>query len=56
MCRLASDQNSEWLMVDEWEASQPEYQPTAVVLEHFDREVNAVHGGVEDLNGTILFL
>jgi len=38
-------------MVDEWEASQPEYQPTAVVLEHFDREINAVHGGVEDLNG-----
>lgn len=38
-------------MVDDWEASQPEYQRTAVVLEHFDREINDVHGGVEDEDG-----
>lgn len=41
-------------MVDEWEASQSEYQRTAVVLEHFDREINAVHGGAEDLDGAML--
>jgi len=51
MCKLACEQNSSWLMVDDWEASQPEYQRTAVVLEHFDREINGVHGGVEDEDG-----
>lgn len=40
MCELAVDQTSNWLMVDPWEASQAEYQRTAVVLEHFDLELN----------------
>lgn len=56
MCRLACDQNSSWLMVDDWEASQPDYQRTAVVLEHFDREINTVLGGVEDEDGAFLSL
>lgn len=51
MCRLAADNSSTWLMVDDWEASQSEYQPTAVVLEHFDRQINTVLGGVEDADG-----
>lgn len=42
-------------MVDDWEASQPEYQRTAVVLEHFDREINETYGGVEDENGALPF-
>jgi nicotinamide mononucleotide adenylyltransferase len=47
MCELAVDQTSNWLMVDPWEASQPEYQRTAVVLEHFDFELNqGPNGGV----------
>lgn len=29
-------------MVDPWEAIQPEYQPTAVVLDHIAYEINAV--------------
>ncbi|KAF8323220.1 putative nicotinamide mononucleotide adenylyltransferase [Clavulina sp. PMI_390] len=49
--RLACDQDSAWLMVDDWEASQPEYQRTAVVLQHFDQEINQVLGGVEDADG-----
>lgn len=55
MCRLACDENSSWLMVDDWEASQPEYQRTAVVLEHFDREINETYGGVEDEDGASPF-
>ena len=38
-------------MVDEWEASQSDYQRTALVLEHFDREVNERLGGIEDEEG-----
>lgn len=53
MCRLACDQNSSWLMVDDWEASQPEYQRTAVDLERFDREINTVLGGIEDEQGEL---
>lgn len=51
MCRLACEQSSSWLMVDEWEASQSDYQRTALVLEHFDREVNERLGGIEDEEG-----
>jgi nicotinamide mononucleotide adenylyltransferase len=32
-------------MVDPWEAMQQEYMPTALVLDHFDREINTVLGG-----------
>ncbi|CAE7078762.1 unnamed protein product [Rhizoctonia solani] len=47
MCELAVDQTSSWLMVDPWEASQAEYQRTAVVLEHFDQELNqSPNGGI----------
>ncbi|ELU42531.1 nicotinate-nucleotide adenylyltransferase [Rhizoctonia solani AG-1 IA] len=52
MCELAVDQTSNWLMVDPWEASQPEYQRTAVVLEHFDHELNqGPNGGVQMRDG-----
>lgn len=52
MCQLAVDQTSDWLMVDTWEPIQKEYQPTAVVLDHFDYEINTVRGGVEAGDGT----
>ncbi|KAF8678220.1 Cytidylyltransferase-like [Rhizoctonia solani] len=53
MCELAVDQTSNWLMVDPWEASQPEYQRTAVVLEHFDHELNqGPNGGVQMRDGS----
>ncbi|QRV94209.1 cytidylyltransferase domain-containing protein [Ceratobasidium sp. AG-Ba] len=45
MCELAVDQTSNWLMVDPWEASQQEYTRTAVVLEHFDQELNGGERG-----------
>lgn len=51
MCEIAVEQTSTWLMVDPWEAVQKEYQPTAVVLDHFEEELNVVRGGVETLNG-----
>ncbi|OMH83657.1 Nicotinamide/nicotinic acid mononucleotide adenylyltransferase 1 [Zancudomyces culisetae] len=40
MCELATQESSDWLMVDSWESVQPEYQRTAVVLDHFDEELN----------------
>ena len=52
MCQLAVDQTSNWLMVDTWEPMQKEYQPTAVVLDHFDHEINVVRGGVDTGDGT----
>lgn len=45
MCNLAAEQTSSWLMVDPWEAFQS-YQRTAVVLDHFDYEINSILGGV----------
>jgi len=51
MCEIAVEQTSNWLMVDPWEAIQKEYQPTAVVLDHFEEEINAVRGGVETYTG-----
>jgi nicotinic acid mononucleotide adenylyltransferase len=45
MCQLAVDCTSDWLMVDDWEARQPMYQPTADVLDHFERELNG-NGGI----------
>lgn len=52
MCQLAVDQTSDWLMVDTWEPTQKNYQPTALVLDHFDHEINTVRGGVEAGDGT----
>ncbi|PWW75173.1 Nucleotidylyl transferase [Tuber magnatum] len=46
MCELACDETSDWLMVDPWEAGQPEYQPTAVVLDHISYEINHNLGGI----------
>jgi len=51
MCKLAIDKASNWLMVDTWEAESPEYQPTALVLDHFDHEINVVRKGIETENG-----
>jgi len=51
MCSLAANQASSWLMLDPWEALQPTYQRTAVVLDHFDYEINTVLGGVETVDG-----
>ena len=50
MCKTAVDQTSNWLMVDPWEA-QKDYQPTAVVLDHFDHEINTIRGGVTTQDG-----
>ncbi|KAJ9660497.1 Nicotinamide/nicotinic acid mononucleotide adenylyltransferase 1 [Coniosporium apollinis] len=35
-----------------WEALQKEYQPTAVVLDHFEKELNEVYGGIETYDGS----
>ncbi|OBZ65876.1 Nicotinamide/nicotinic acid mononucleotide adenylyltransferase 1 [Grifola frondosa] len=50
MCELAAEQTSSWLMVDPWEAFQS-YQRTAVVLDHFDYEINERLGGVAGADG-----
>ena len=50
MCNLAAEQTSSWLMVDPWEAFQS-YQRTAVVLDHFEHEINDKLGGVATLEG-----
>ncbi|KAB8209085.1 hypothetical protein BDV34DRAFT_31463 [Aspergillus parasiticus] len=52
MCQLAVEQTSDWLMVDTWEPMQKAYQPTAVVLDHFDHEINTVREGIEAADGT----
>ena len=54
MCELAVEHTSTWLMVDPWEAGQPEYQRTAVVLDHFDEMLNGKdgEGGVEMRDGS----
>ncbi|KAH0542391.1 hypothetical protein FGG08_003236 [Glutinoglossum americanum] len=44
MCELAVNESSNWLMVDPWEAVQPEYMPTAKVLDHFQHEINKILG------------
>ena len=51
MCELAVEQDSSWLMLDPWEPTQKEYQRTAVVLDHFDHELNTVLGGVRTPDG-----
>ncbi|KAF9071630.1 Nucleotidylyl transferase [Rhodocollybia butyracea] len=51
MCTIAADEiSSPWLMVDPWEAFQS-YQRTAVVLDHFEHELNVVLGGVQTEDG-----
>lgn len=51
MCTLATEQTSDWLMCDAWEGLQPKYQPTAIVLDHIDDEINRVIGGVATPDG-----
>ncbi|KAG6828533.1 hypothetical protein H0H92_007661 [Tricholoma furcatifolium] len=50
MCNLAAEESASWLMVDPWEAFQS-YQRTAVVLDHFDYEINTVLGGIHTEDG-----
>ncbi|WWC63956.1 nicotinate (nicotinamide) nucleotide adenylyltransferase [Kwoniella dejecticola CBS 10117] len=45
MCELGVEHTSTWLMVDPWEAGQPEYQRTAIVLDHFDEMLNGGKNG-----------
>jgi nicotinate (nicotinamide) nucleotide adenylyltransferase len=51
MCELACERTSNWLMVDAWEALQPDYSPTARVLDHFEEEINGKRGGVRTAGG-----
>ncbi|PSR97457.1 hypothetical protein BD289DRAFT_362453 [Coniella lustricola] len=51
MCTLAAEKTSDWVTCDPWEAIQPQYVPTAQVLDHFDHEINTVIGGCEDVHG-----
>lgn len=51
MCELAADETSSWLMVDPWEAVQPNFTPTAQVLDHFETEINQHLGGVLSADG-----
>ncbi|KAG0749971.1 hypothetical protein G6F57_004284 [Rhizopus arrhizus] len=53
MCQLAVDSTSDWLMVDSWESRQKVYQRTAVVLDHFDKELNQPGGGIKTDSGEI---
>lgn len=56
MCSRAVE-NSSWLMVDPYEtlnrdpSGEPQYVPTAKVLQHFDHEINEVLGGIEGVDG-----
>ncbi|KAF8863129.1 Nucleotidylyl transferase [Acephala macrosclerotiorum] len=51
MCELAVE-SAEFLMVDHWEAKNSSYIPTALVLDHFNHEINEVLGGAEKPDGT----
>ncbi|KAI7854245.1 hypothetical protein BDC45DRAFT_508994 [Circinella umbellata] len=51
MCTLAVNSTSDWLMVDSWEPRQGSYQRTAVVLDHFDHELNIAGGGIRTKSG-----
>ncbi|CAG8697085.1 7675_t:CDS:2 [Acaulospora morrowiae] len=51
MCELAVERTSLWLMVDAWESLQNEYTRTALVMDHFNEEVNLKRGGVMMADG-----
>ena len=38
-------------MVDPWEAERKEYTPTALVLDHFEHEINTLRGGIDTGTG-----
>ncbi|KAH3664092.1 hypothetical protein OGAPHI_004806, partial [Ogataea philodendri] len=50
MCELGCERTSSWLMVDAWESLQPKYTRTALVLDHFNEEINIKRGGVFKYN------
>lgn len=50
MSRLAV-QESGWIMVDDWEAVKRDYTRTALVLDHFDEEINQKRGGIKTSSG-----
>ncbi|TFK23155.1 Nucleotidylyl transferase [Coprinopsis marcescibilis] len=50
MCNLAAQDSGGSLMIDPWEAFQA-YQRTAIVLDHFDYEINTVLGGISTQDG-----
>ena len=51
MCEIAVNSLSTTLDIDRWEAIQQEYQPTAIVLDHFKQQLNTVLGGVQTADG-----
>ena len=51
MCELACERTSSWLMVDAWESLQPKYMRTALVLDHFNEEINIKRGGILSKSG-----
>lgn len=51
MCTAAAEQTSNWIMVDPWEALKKDYTPTAMVLDHFNQEINEKLGGVTTESG-----
>lgn len=51
MCELACERTSSWLMVDAWESLQPKYTRTALVLDHFNEEINIKRGGIRTRDG-----
>lgn len=51
MCELACERTSSWLMVDAWELLQLKYTRTALVLDHFNEEINIKRGGIRTTLG-----
>lgn len=51
MCELACERTSSWLMVDAWELLQPKYTRTALVLDHFNEEINVKRKGIQTKSG-----
>ncbi|CAG8439872.1 6855_t:CDS:2 [Diversispora eburnea] len=51
MCELAVERTSQWLMVDAWESLKEEYTRTAIVMDHFNKELNDNRGGVMTSDG-----
>ena len=45
MYGLTAEETSEWIMVDLWEATRPDYMLTANALVHFEHDINHVTGG-----------
>jgi nicotinamide mononucleotide adenylyltransferase len=52
MCKLAAEDEYNWLTVDPWEAESPTTIPTAQVLDHVDHEINEIMGGIDCDDGT----